>query len=74
MQFLASYANHLAPNASPPSPRKHPTEGRCKYVFVCTKTLLAFTQKGMQLAKNRATTFPPVLLFPDGDTTFERRL
>lgn len=43
-------------------------------VFVYTKTLLAFTQKGMQLAKNRATTFPPVLLFPDGDTTFERRL
>lgn len=44
VQFLASYANHLAPNASPPSPRKHPTEGRCKYVFVCTKTLLALNQ------------------------------
>lgn len=74
MQYLASYANHLAPHASHPSSRKYPTEGRCKYVFVCTKTLLAFTQKGMQVAKNRATTSPPVLLFPDGDTTFERRL
>lgn len=58
MQFLASYAIHLAPNASPPSPRKHPTEGRCKYVFVCTKTLLALTPKDMKVTENSVTTFP----------------
>lgn len=54
----ASYANHLAPHARSHSWRKYPTKGRCKYVFVCTKTLLALTQKSPQSSEKCVTTFP----------------